>query len=202
MKEHNQHDQEIDTVLRALREAVPPAGMDARIVERLQRQAPASPATGTWWRGAIAGAAFTLTLAVCVVLLLLHGARPTPRHANATANDVVSSMSPVNFQSNSVAHEDGGQPCASPSVLHAGSIVRKRNPQSLHTLHVVRSHPAPEMPLTTEERELVRLAHSADPKQLAAPDPETQAKLEAQESAEFLKFFEPPAPPPTTHANQ
>jgi hypothetical protein len=50
--------------------------------------------------------------------------------------------------------------------------------------------------LTAQERELVRLAQTADPQLLAALAPETQAKLDAQETDNFNKFFAPPPVPP------
>jgi hypothetical protein len=51
--------------------------------------------------------------------------------------------------------------------------------------------------LTAQERELARLAQTADPRLLAALAPEMQAKLDAQETDNFNKFFAPPpAPPP------
>jgi hypothetical protein len=58
------------------------------------------------------------------------------------------------------------------------------------------SHPAPVLPLTAQERALVRLVQTADPKLLAALSPETQAKVEAQEADNYNKFFAPPTSPP------
>jgi hypothetical protein len=63
------------------------------------------------------------------------------------------------------------------------------------------SHPAPVLPLTAQERALVRLAQTADPKLLASLTPETQAKLEAQEADDYNKFFAPPPAPPMTDVN-
>jgi hypothetical protein len=55
------------------------------------------------------------------------------------------------------------------------------------------------MGLTAQERELVQLARKGDAKELVSLDPEMRAKAEAQDAAEFQKFFaEPPvvdAPP-------
>jgi hypothetical protein len=50
--------------------------------------------------------------------------------------------------------------------------------------------------LTDQERELARLAQTADPRLLTALAPETQAKLDAQETDNFNKFFAPPPAPP------
>jgi hypothetical protein len=52
------------------------------------------------------------------------------------------------------------------------------------------------LPLTAQERALIELARTADPKMLVALSPETQAKVEAQEEDNFNKFFAPPPAPP------
>jgi hypothetical protein len=68
------------------------------------------------------------------------------------------------------------------------------------------SHPAPEMPLTAQERALVRLAQTADAKDVGTLDPDTEAKLEERDAAEFKRFFAPlftpPPTPPATETNE
>jgi len=53
------------------------------------------------------------------------------------------------------------------------------------------SHPAPPMPLTEQERLLLRIAHRGDPVELAMLNHEIRAKQEEEEKAEFQRFFEP-----------
>jgi hypothetical protein len=66
----------------------------------------------------------------------------------------------------------------------------------MHSASFAPSHPAPVLPLTAQERALVRLVQTADPKLLAALSPETQARVDAQEADNYNKFFAPaPAPP-------
>jgi len=57
------------------------------------------------------------------------------------------------------------------------------------------SFPAPEAPLTEQERLLLRIAHTGDPVEFAALNPERRASVEAADEAEYLKFFPPPSPP-------
>jgi hypothetical protein len=52
------------------------------------------------------------------------------------------------------------------------------------------SHPAPEAPLTEEEMLLVRIAHRADPQELAMLNPQVRARRDAESEAEFLKFVD------------
>jgi hypothetical protein len=50
------------------------------------------------------------------------------------------------------------------------------------------SHPAPEAPLTQEERLLLRAVHLADPRVMAMLNPEVRARQEAESEAEFQAF--------------
>lgn len=51
------------------------------------------------------------------------------------------------------------------------------------------SFPAPPMPLTAQERLLLRLAHKVDPVEVAMLDPKFRAIEDAKEKAEFQRFF-------------
>lgn len=51
------------------------------------------------------------------------------------------------------------------------------------------SFPAPPMPLTEQERLLLRLLHKVDPVEIAMLDPRVRAMQDAEEKAEFQRFF-------------
>jgi hypothetical protein len=53
------------------------------------------------------------------------------------------------------------------------------------------NHPAPEAPLTAEEKLLLRMAHRRDPVEMAAMNPLLWAARDAEEKAEVQRFFEP-----------
>ncbi len=53
------------------------------------------------------------------------------------------------------------------------------------------SLPEPPMPLTEQEKLLLRVVHRSDPVELAMLNPEMEARREAEGAAEFQKFFEP-----------
>jgi hypothetical protein len=53
------------------------------------------------------------------------------------------------------------------------------------------SFPAPPMPLTEQERLLLRIAHRGDPVELALLSPRLRAVEDAEEKAEFQRFFGP-----------
>ena len=52
------------------------------------------------------------------------------------------------------------------------------------------SQPAPPLPLTAQERLLLRIAHRGDPVEMAMLDPVLRDVDDAKERAEYLKFFE------------
>jgi len=52
------------------------------------------------------------------------------------------------------------------------------------------SHPAPEMPLTEEEKLLLRIVHKGDPMEIAMLNAEVREKQEAESEAEFHKWVE------------
>ncbi len=54
------------------------------------------------------------------------------------------------------------------------------------------SFPAPPMPLTEQEKLLLRLRHKNDPVELAMLDPKLRELQDAQEKAEFQRFFPQP----------
>jgi hypothetical protein len=216
-----EHNNAVDKVLAALRAAAPPEGMDARIAQRLADHATSAPATtsrwrnlfagststGAWWRGVIAGAASAM-LAMGLILFAGHLTRPrADRTQIATRRDANTRRAAPGIPQSktSTAIEPVSDPrnqlCVAPTLLTAQNVVPVSSTVTLQAESLAEStapsHPAPELPLTAQERELVRLVHTADPKQLAALNLDEEAKLEAENAAEFARFFARPTPPPT-----
>jgi len=211
--EHRNHDDAIDSTLAALKRAAPPQGMEARILQRLQQKpAPAAPLrwrdllTGSalaaaWWRGAVSGAA-TAMLLVGALLLAQHSLRTRPAHPVsqlAAARNLAPAVLPVAASSPNAS--SGTNPCATPRLLRTARAVPVYRAETLPLASFAPSRPAPVLPLTAQEHALVRLARTADPKLLASLEPETQAKLDAQEADDFNKFFAPPPAPPQPSDN-
>lgn len=57
------------------------------------------------------------------------------------------------------------------------------------------SFPAPEAPLTDQERLMLRIVHRGDPVEMAMLNPQELDREEAAEAAEFQQFFPPPPKP-------
>ena len=225
---HTNHDDAIDKTLAALKSAAPPAGMEARILQRLQH-ATAAPAefrwrdlftrtalAGAWWRGAISGAA-AASLLVGALLLAQHSLRARPEHVRPALSQIAatSNLTPVALPvaTTAPARDSHATPCATPRQLqtahdfHANLCAGCPIHAQVHRAWVgsstsfAPSHPAPVLPLTAQERALARLVRTADPKLLASLEPEAQAKLAAQEADDFNRFFAPPPASPTSDVN-
>jgi hypothetical protein len=69
--------------------------------------------------------------------------------------------------------------------------VRDSDSVALNEMHGA-SFPAPPMPLTEQEKLLLRIAHKGDPVELAMLDPVVRATRDAEEKADVKNFFEPP----------
>jgi hypothetical protein len=192
--EHRNHDDAIDQTLAALKRAAPPQGMDARILQRLQQPVPAAPfrwsdlltgsaLAGAWWRGAVSGAA-TAMLLFGTLLLAQHGLRARQPVVSQIA--ATRALAPVTLPVAASAPASAG--CPTHAQIHRAWVGSSAS--------FAPSRPAPVLPLTAQERALVRLVKTADPRLLASLEPETQARVEAQEAEDFNKFFAPPPAPP------
>lgn len=197
----HQNDDAVEKVLTALNKAAPPEGMEARIAHRLQQQ-PATPSTSlaaVWWRGALTGAT-AAALAISGVMMLQH--RSLRPQVGPQTSPIPAATTPVPSIATTPVALHPAQPCSSPAILRLHKAATVPQIAIAREEAVQPSRPAAAPPLTAEERGLVRLAHIASPKELATLNPEVQAKLEAQEEADFTKFFTPPPRPKPVDENE
>ena len=189
---------DVEKVLAALRDAKVPEGMEARIAGRLALHAASrdvagfrwsdifagSALAGVWWRGAMSGVAVAM---LAVGLVMLAGHRPV-RPGVAMKERVAAAPPGV-----AVKADVRSVPCVSPAGVRVkGAVVRTSEGVRVVATKIETSHPAPALGLTAQERELVQLARKGDAKELVSLDPEMRAKAEAQDAAEFQKFFAEP----------
>ena len=143
--EHQQHEHDaaIDRVLAALRDAAPPAGMEARIAQRLADQRVNATVDASLWRGlfahlapqsawlhgAITGVAVA-SLAFAAFLLVTHPAYTSPHHEGSMAQADGSSSqhgaAPQTGRATSVsapaqapAGQSGNARCGNPALIRA-----------------------------------------------------------------------------------
>ena len=200
-------DEAIERVLAGLRDAEAPAGMERRILEAVREGAPgrrewrlagAWPLAGvrTW---ALAAGVVVVSSIACWAAF--HGHNPGRRGPGSDSTVSKTHTVAENPPAQRAAMVAAGR--ARPA-LPARTVVRARiktngrrsgsvREEESALLHEVRygNHPAPEAPLTDQEKLLLRLAHRADPVEMAALNPVLWAKRDAEEKAEVKRFFEP-----------
>ncbi len=200
----NHPDKGVATLLDALRNAEIPPGMEARILNALERSteasldseqaAPAPHFSRRWLRRP----EFAFSLAAIALLALALGLRTTSRHAPAAQPSAASTSSPDRA------------PRAHTRFTPADQSSRRPEPHSRHPSATASyaatrdaaarqpdSFPAPEAPLTAQERLLLQIIHQGDPLEIAALNSGLRDAEAADDAAEFEDFFKPkPTVPP------
>jgi hypothetical protein len=205
----------IEKVLAGLRDADAPAGMERRILDGLEERAAARSRSG--WRGwlpvwlvapvrpvavgsLVCGAAlagiFVVALAIPAIRRLGHA--PLPVKGNAVPAGSLRETNPEAAKRVRPALSRPGSRSlrvpAEAGETSAGGVEAGMDSDSiaLDEMHAA-SQPAPPMPLTEQERLLLRLVHKDDPVELAMLDSMLDSKLRAlqdsEDKAEFQRFF-------------
>jgi hypothetical protein len=196
-------DEAVERVLAGLRETETPAGMERRILESVRDIAPRR----SWWRPmmplllmerrrwavAVAGVIVVSSMACWTVL---REQRPGRENARTKRQVAPGSSTSPEVQ---VAAAKMQQPLAErPAVRWKGKRNERRvrgvredgSAVALHERSMA-NLPAPEAPLTAEEKLLLRMAHRHDPVEMAAMNPLLWAARDAEEKSEVQRFFEP-----------
>jgi hypothetical protein len=196
-------DDAMEKVLAGLREVEAPVGMERRILERLENVAEVRSGVGwramwlgrPWLSVALGCGVVAAVIAVVTAIPAVHRRGPVSvRGSDAEAKVVAGREAVVENTRGSVEKKQvwGG----------VGSVSSKRQPEvggaqgdeDVMAMSEMRaaSFPAPPMPLTDEERLLLRMVHRGDPVELAMLDPKLEALRDAEEKADFQRFFAKP----------
>lgn len=195
-------DEAIERVLAGLRDAEAPADMERRILETVRK----STSSRSGWRlakmprlvemriSAIAVAGLIVVSSiVCWTALKEH--RPEEDRMGSKSQTVSANLLEPEAQ---VGAGRTKKTLAEKPVARwrAKTNARKmrggRKDESANALNGMSAanHPAPEPPLTKEEKLLLRIAHRGDPTEMAALNPLLWAARDAEEKAEVRRFFE------------
>ena len=174
-------------VLTGLRDAEAPIGMERRILEAVQDRVPVRSARLPLWAW---GGVFACTAAVCVAISMIYRVEHVPIQSNL--RPVPAGMLPIGSEA---AVKSELPPLSQPLVrvkanVKRAKVARGKDSVTLREMQTA-SFPAPPMPLTDQEKLLLRVAHRGDPEELAMLNNEMRAKQEAEGKTEFQKFFEP-----------
>lgn len=170
-------DPTIERLLAALRDAEPSAGIEGRILQAMEaREAQAST---PFWHGLrpVATSLASALVMIGLLIVAIHQHRRLP-------SETTSHRSPPAVQRTT-------QPQV---VAQQASIAPRRPGSHRHPLSAVpetqvASFPAPPLPLTEQERLLLRLAHRRDPQDAAMLNPVAQAAQSAKATEQFQQFF-------------
>jgi len=207
----------IEKVLAGLRDAESAAGMERRILDGLEERAaawsqsgwrqllpvwlvaPARPvAVGSLVCGVALAGMFAVALAIPAIRRLGH-VPAQGRRSPATVRSLALGASEVAAKSAQPASSRSGVRAL--EEVNAGQIkaegktnegsaeaVLDSDSVALEEMHAP-SRPAPPMPLTEQERLLLRLVHKDDPVELAMLDSKVRALQDLEDKAEFQRFF-------------
>ncbi len=185
MNQNDARDRSIDEALRLAASGQLPAGY----LVRLQRTIDAAPRThgmrGGFWLWVSAACAVAAVFLAVVLPVLLRPAKPGEVASVQESNPAQSSKAP-------------GAQRPKPQVIAASSDGVKAVPfKTVSTRHHVKRNTGAatrdaanlfDYPLTHQEKLLVEFARTATPNELKDLNPEYQAKVEAQQEAEFATY--------------
>ena len=200
----------IDIVLAALKATEPSPGFERRLLEALAAPSAASPRPARRWlslpalarvrRSLPAAVPFFLAAALLLTLSFAFFHQHVARTSTVT-NQARTTLYP---------HDQLLAPSSLHQVERPQSVLRHTAPHSRLGRHGVpashapaqlASFPAPPLPLTSQEKLLLRVAHAQNPQQSALLNPALRASLAARDNEDFQIFFAsataiPPEDPP------
>lgn len=187
-------DKAIDDVLKGLGAAEPPAGLERRILASIETRE-ANMAQSAWqrwgWRPAMSLAGVVGFAGLCTIVLLRGGEqRPGLKTAARTGTAVTAQVAahPAQVVTLSPSHPRLGvdkHAVVKAAMTHSCRAATK---DELGALHLA-SFPAPPLPLTEQEKLLLRVARSSAAKAVAAPSSAEQATQMAKKQEQFEQFF-------------
>jgi hypothetical protein len=171
----------IERLLAGLRDAEPPGGMERRILEALDgREAREVAPSAFLWRPAMA---LSLTCAVILIVALM-----IPRHRHAPADLRRSTSADVRQDTRPELIKQ--TPPTSPRRTTRRALVRRPHDLPAAGETQATSFPAPPLPLTEQERLLLRLAHRGDRENMVILNPDVREAQTAKAAEQFQQFFE------------
>jgi hypothetical protein len=174
----------IGRLLAGLRDAEPPAGIERRILEALDGVDARGASTAASFWGRPLRPAIALLLA-CTVVLVVAITVHRPRRAPADL-----SHSKIADVGQATRPELVAQKAATvPRRLVSRVAAKRTHDGSAVGETQAASFPAPPLPLTEQERLLLRLAHRWDAENFALLNPDVQAAQIAKATEQFQHFF-------------
>jgi hypothetical protein len=177
----------IERLLAGLRDAEPQPGIEHRILDAMQARKTAAPVT-VWKRlrpqtfpAFAVRLASALAITAAFVAIALHQRWRVPADSSHPPTLAVRQESPAEALTQK-GPVPGRRPASPVWSKHARTMPLKQNLQPV-------SFPAPPLPLTEQEKLLLRLAHRRNPEDTAILNPAAQAAQSARANDQFQQFF-------------
>lgn len=171
----------IERLLAGLRDAEPPGGMERRILEALGgMETRKMAASASLWLPAMA------LLLACAVILVAAIMVRQPRHAPADLGHTTSADVRPATRPELVTQKAATGPRRTTSRV----VLRRPHEVPAAKETEAASFPAPPLPLTEQERMLLRLAHRGDAENMTMLNPDVRAAQTAKATEQFQQFFE------------
>ena len=167
-------DRTIERLLAGLRDAEPPGGMERRILEALDGMGARKVAASTSrWRRPLRPA--IAMLVACTVILMVAFTVQQRTHVPGQRFVPLKPKPGLNGAPNIVSSRQGSQ--------------KPQRVRSHRETTQTASFPAPPLPLTEQEKLLLRLAHRGDSDSTAILNPDVRAAQTAKATEQFQQFF-------------
>jgi hypothetical protein len=189
----NNSDQDLKRILNALRDTEPPSAMQQRVLAAVA-QREAAPSRPFLW----SFAALAATVGIAAILAIhpmprgTHSAREIKAPPEASVSQVAAT---ANAPQPLVPHASAKAPAGNipaQTTRRPHQLLCDCDPTALAEANAP-SMPAPELPLTEQEKLLRRIARHPDPVEVAELTPAAREAKIAADSDDFKAFFTPPA---------
>jgi hypothetical protein len=179
----------IGKVLAGLRNAEASPSLERRILTAVEARAAQRPAAKPIWTWSVAFAGVMAVFVFLAITVIYRYEHPSTQ----ARQQVLPAESVGGTRDTSLLPQKPITSTRTPT--RTATPVRKAQPISAEDAVLLSemrapSHPAPEAPLTREEKLLLRAVHIGDPQVMAMLDPEVRARQEAESEAEFQKFVD------------
>jgi hypothetical protein len=172
-------DRTIENLLAGLRDAEPPPGIHHRIVDAMLAGRAVAHSSRPRLQPAIA---ISLACALAITIWVQHHRHTPAKLRSYTTNVDVPRTKPLQTAADRTPRE--------PRRTTSKVLLRPTHASEVSLAEQTPGFPAPALPLTEQEKLLLRLAHRNDAQDMNLLNPNLQAQQSAQAAQQFQQFFE------------
>jgi hypothetical protein len=188
-------DELVDRLLAAVRDAEAPEGMKRRLATRLQNHSQATPVRRDWlrvmpswaWGACVAG-----VIVFSMVAVRINHSKNSIEVPTAVKPGAIVATDSVRAEGSAITAARPHDPILrvrAKSTTEEPVVTSDEDSLAVSEM-MAPSQPAPEVPLTEQERLLLQVVRRGDPEELALLEPEKRAARNEKEKADVKRFFQ------------